>query len=357
MERIYVTAYPSLIAEWSPTNELKPEQVTSGSHKIIRWVGKCGHEWEAIVKNRVKGSGCPICSGNRVQAGTNDLSFRMPELVCEWSEKNRPLMPEQFTCGSNRTVWWKGSCGHEWQARIADRVEGHGCPYCAGKVCPGETDLASTHPELMQEWSEKNDFSPRSVTAKSTRMAWWKCKTCGYEWQAEIRTKVRGTMCPDCRKRMTEQRYIDFLTERRRIRRARYELPPASFLYYLSQTDIPVFLNDDSRTGIPFQFYLPELSVAVEFTGRNHKTKAYRQRAVIQNDLCLRKRIRLVRILESGEPEYRNCFCITRKDCSPDTLSEALRVLFLLLHQKLSIDVARDRDRIQKETEVGNYRF
>ena len=45
----------------------------------------------------------------------NSLSRMRPHLVSEWSEKNFPLTPDTVTFGSNKTVWWKGACGHEWQ--------------------------------------------------------------------------------------------------------------------------------------------------------------------------------------------------------------------------------------------------
>lgn len=47
---------------------------------------------------------------------SNSLAKVHPELVSEWSERNFPLTPDNITYGSNKRVWWKGSCGHEWQA-------------------------------------------------------------------------------------------------------------------------------------------------------------------------------------------------------------------------------------------------
>ena len=43
----------------------------------------------------------------------NSLAEVHPELVSEWSEKNLPLTPDDITFGSNKKVWWKGTCGHE----------------------------------------------------------------------------------------------------------------------------------------------------------------------------------------------------------------------------------------------------
>jgi len=59
------------------------------------------------------------------------LKEKHPELAGEWSERNAPLTPEDISYGSNRMVWWKGICGHEWRARIMDRaVHGEGCKIC-----------------------------------------------------------------------------------------------------------------------------------------------------------------------------------------------------------------------------------
>lgn len=53
---------------------------------------------------------------------SNILSVVHPELVAEWSEKNLPLTPDSITYGSNKKVWWKGACGHEWESSISKRT-------------------------------------------------------------------------------------------------------------------------------------------------------------------------------------------------------------------------------------------
>ena len=55
-------------------------------------------------------------------------------LMAEWNwEKNNELglYPQSLTLSSNKKVCWKCSKGHEWQAVIASRNSGCGCPECA----------------------------------------------------------------------------------------------------------------------------------------------------------------------------------------------------------------------------------
>lgn len=70
----------------------------------------------------------------------NSFADAHPELVCEWSEKNLPLTPDGITYGSNKIVWRKADCGHEWQTSVKSRYrclqrpekETHGGRYPGG---------------------------------------------------------------------------------------------------------------------------------------------------------------------------------------------------------------------------------
>jgi len=132
---------PDLSSEWHPTKngELMPSDVGIGTHRKVWWLGKCGHEWLQMVYSRTNGSGCPICSKQKqidayIKTKVKEKGSLVdvnPELVKEWHPtKNAELTPDMITAGSNRKVWWLGKCGHEWQASIASRNQGHGCPVC-----------------------------------------------------------------------------------------------------------------------------------------------------------------------------------------------------------------------------------
>ncbi|MBO5020338.1 MAG: zinc-ribbon domain-containing protein, partial [Clostridia bacterium] len=130
------TVNPTLAKEWNyeRNNELTPKDVTSSSNKKVWWKCSKGHEWQAVIAHRNKGSGCPYCSSKKVLIGENDLQTINPTIVKEWHyEKNKELTPMDVMPNSNKKVWWQCSEGHEWQARIASRNKGSGCPYCSGR--------------------------------------------------------------------------------------------------------------------------------------------------------------------------------------------------------------------------------
>ena len=126
---------PDLASEWHPklNGTLKPEHVSFKSNKIIWWKCSAGHEWQDSCNHRASGRKCPYCSNRRVLAGFNDLKTTNPVLAGQWHpEKNQELTPEKVTAGSGKKAWWLcKTCGYEWQAVIASRNRGCGCPECA----------------------------------------------------------------------------------------------------------------------------------------------------------------------------------------------------------------------------------
>ena len=127
------TANPTLAKEWSykQNGKLLPDNFTANSHKKVWWICHNGHEWQATIKNRNYGYGCPYCAGQKVLPGYNDLQSINPSLAKEWHyEKNIGLEPIQVTSKSHRKVWWKCCKGHEFRMAINERNKGRECPQC-----------------------------------------------------------------------------------------------------------------------------------------------------------------------------------------------------------------------------------
>ena len=204
LENSLQTKFPELAKEWHPNkNTIMPAEVTKCSGKKVWWQCAAGHEWEASVISRAKGSKCPYCRGKKASSNDN-LSLLYPQLVEEWNEsKNTPHSPSDFRPKSNAKVWWRCSRNreHEWLASITSRTAGTGCPFCAGKRTSSSYSLAVVHPELVKEWNfEKNaPHTAEDVTPHAGKKVWWKCSG-GHEWQATVNNRSRGRGCPFCRR-------------------------------------------------------------------------------------------------------------------------------------------------------------
>jgi hypothetical protein len=124
---------PELIMEWHPTmnTHLRPRDVTPGSGKKVWWLCSDGHEWQAAVYSRSRGSGCPHChNGNQMNGG--HLMASDTNLAMQWHPtKNGNLRIWDVDPGSEEKVWWICQDSYEWQATIKSRLKGAGCPRCS----------------------------------------------------------------------------------------------------------------------------------------------------------------------------------------------------------------------------------
>ena len=228
------TLYPDLAEEWHPTlnGSLKPDLISIHSKILVWWLGKCGHEWRSSITSRINGSGCKEClrelkknnplkhqkekvSRERALVESskksepkevkkiikNPLKTGNPVLASEWHPtKNGDLTPDDVSTGSPLKVWWLGKCGHEWEAAIYSRNQGHGCIYCSNsKALAGFNDLATTNPDIAAEWdyTRNNGVVPQEVLAGSRKIYWWKCKN-GHPYDARPLDRKNGDGCPYC---------------------------------------------------------------------------------------------------------------------------------------------------------------
>jgi hypothetical protein len=202
--------HPDLAKEWHPdkNENLTPEGFTAGSHKKIVWKCREGndHIWTASINKRaLRDQGCPACSGHKV-VPSNCLATTHPDIAEEWHpNKNGDLSPEGFTAGSHKKIVWK--CAEEddhiWTASIKKRaLRKQGCPACSGHMAVPSNCLATTHPDIAEEWhpNKNGDLSPEGFTAGSHKKIVWKCREGNdHIWTASINKRaLRDQGCPAC---------------------------------------------------------------------------------------------------------------------------------------------------------------
>lgn len=126
---------PDLGAEWSSRNSVAASAVSLRSGKEAFWeheVAGATHRWSAPPDRRTAGAGCPICAGQTVMRGVNDLATLALHLIAEWDFDRNELDPTHFTVRSGARVAWRCRLGHRWHATIASRTspQPSGCPAC-----------------------------------------------------------------------------------------------------------------------------------------------------------------------------------------------------------------------------------
>ena len=149
---------------------------------------------------------CHSTQGHCAQAPADTRRLE-PALQHQWDHAaNVHLGPIDIKPHSNVKVWWVcDQCPdghlHRWEAWVADRTRGSGCPQCSGhKVCK-HNSLATKAPLIAAQWDyTANAGAPGSVVAQSNQYVGWLCAVCGQKWSAPPGQRVskRKSGCPKC---------------------------------------------------------------------------------------------------------------------------------------------------------------
>lgn len=219
---------PELINQWHPTlnGEHTPYNTSYGSGYQAWWIleyydDRTGNsfvfEWPAAVYHRTKGEGCPYLTGKKVYPGFNDLATICPSIA----EQVHPVLNGGLTaCDifafSNKKIWWiypyddPISGKHydfEWEAEVASRVNGNGCPFISNqRLWKGYNDFATRYPKLAEQWNYSlNKKRPEDYMPNSKEEVWWiypyddpvSGKHFDFEWKARITNRVQDNGgCP-----------------------------------------------------------------------------------------------------------------------------------------------------------------
>ena len=139
------------------------------------------------------------------QQGPN-ISRLGPALQQQWDHAaNAHLGPVDITPKNGRKVWWRcDQCPdghlHRWEATVANRSNGRGCPQCCGRKVCKHNALATIAPLMAAQWDYvENDSTPDSVVAESNQKVGWLCEVCGHKWNATPNYRVqKRSGCPQC---------------------------------------------------------------------------------------------------------------------------------------------------------------
>lgn len=141
------TEVPPLAKEWNYEKNLKkPTEYLHTSHESVWWKCDKGHEWEAVIRDRVKSVKanikrgrpiCPYCNHEKISS-TYNLFTESPDIARQWNYRlNGSLTPLNVSPKSKERVWWtcEYDSTHVWKSRISNRTAlNRGCPKCAKNV-------------------------------------------------------------------------------------------------------------------------------------------------------------------------------------------------------------------------------
>lgn len=340
-----VTTNPELLKEWNYDKNnalgISPESITNGGKNKVWWKCDKGHEWDSIIRSRIKGSGCPYCANKKILKGYNDLATTNPELLNYWYFKENDklgITPYNISHGSHKKVWWicPNKKEHIFEASINNRIKGADCPYCSNrKILEGFNDFETLHPKLMKEWNyEKNDklgINPKEFIHDANKIVWWKCDK-GHQWKAPIKNRIKKiglyAKCPFC---------SNFL---------KISFPEKLIFFYIKKYFEDALDNYRPKwmENKELDIYIPSIKTAIEYDGSYyHKDK---NRDILKDQLCQKNNIILIRIREKNTPNIKTSSIVYRIERNNQVDQKHLEGVFNFLSDffKIKIDFNIERD-------------
>lgn len=179
--------------------------------------------------------------------------------------------------------------GNVVQIRESHLKNGVGCMVCAGKK--RGVEQRKSHDEYVAEMYAKNPFMTIVGTYidQYTKIK-YVCKICGHEGESLPNNLLRGGGCPECKMSNGEKKILKYLQDNTIKFKPQY-----------------TFTDCRNILPLPFDFYLPEFNICIEYDGEQHfrpvdffggeEGLEERQRNdIIKTQYCQNNNIRLCRI-------------------------------------------------------------
>ena len=243
------------------------DKITLGSHiKILFTCDICNHEFEAIVKDVIKGQWCPYCATpSRILCNNIDCnsclnkSFQSHEKAKYWSLKNETIPRNIFLNTNKKYIFDCNKCNHAFSASCLNVNYTFWCPYCANqKLCNNVECIECYNKsfatnEKSKFWSIKNEINPKNVFKNANKKYLFDCDVCNSEFNAKL-NMVNGsnTWCPYCKNKTELKLYNQLIKIYPNINR---------------QFKVEWCKN---KSFLPFDFVILEYKIIIELDGEQH---------------------------------------------------------------------------------------
>lgn len=225
------------------------------SHTKIEFICKEGHKWITTPSNVLAGKTCLTCAN--IQS-----SLRQRKSQEQFVEEVRNLHPDITVVGeyvnSNTKIEFMCSKGHIWKSAPSNLLSGCSCPFCKGERISALK--FKTHKQFLEEVLELGiDVTVLGRYHSAREHILCRCNKCNHEWMITPNNLLRGFGCPKCKKSKGEQAVEEYLI--------------AHNIVFETQKR---FADCIDQRPLPFDFYLPEYNMLIEYQGAQHYMATHR---------------------------------------------------------------------------------
>ena len=211
-----------------------------GANKHIKCRCKVDeYEWEACPSDLLKGIGCYQCSLRNKTVKHEDFVKRMEEINpnIEFLTEYKKNM-EKIKCKCKID-------GYEWNVTPNKLLLGRGCPKCGGKIVDHDEFQKITYNKYVKVLDKYEKIEKPLLCQCLINPE--------HKWYAMSNNLRQGTGCPICKKSKGELRVKEVREENET------KFTPQKY-----------FEDCKDKNPLPFDFYLDDYNIAIEYDGTQH---------------------------------------------------------------------------------------
>jgi predicted nucleic acid-binding Zn-ribbon protein len=231
--------YINEVAHINSNIEVVGIYIDSGT-KILHKCKIDGYIWNVVPSSILKGVGCPMCAGKAPY--TTESFIATMSLVHPSIE----VIGNYVNNKTNIALRCKID-GHEWNPIPHNVLRGQGCPKCGGRIPMSHDEYVNAVSQINKDLDVLGTFVNKSISILH------RCKKDGHEWDVRPEHILNGHGCPVCNSSIGERLVANYLTDNN--------------ILYKSQHK---FERCKNKRRLPFDFYLPNLNICIEYDGIQH---------------------------------------------------------------------------------------
>ena len=243
------------------------------------------NEFEQRPYRHLVGDGCPKCSGR----GKNIVDFILSCNIKHNDKYNYSLVDIKEIKNDDKTTIICPIHG-QFKQKVSSHLNGCGCPKCGGSE---RIDKFIFEEKGKIIHNNKYEYSLVNYINNKTKVKII-CQKHG-EFEQRPDNHLKGQGCPICKESKGEKAVRGYLLDNNIIFKIQHK-----------------FIDCKNKKRLPFDFYLPDYNVCIEFDGKQHYKpikhfggeemfEIQKLKDKIKSDYCVKNNINLIRIKEKNK--------------------------------------------------------
>lgn len=206
--------------------------------------------WKTLPSAMLYGSGCEMCRRDKFR---QTHTWTNEKYLAELAKVAPDIIPLEKYRGKSVPILHRCNKHNiEWKSNPDSILHGHGCKLCGDEKIRAKNTMS--YEEYVTRLKQINpNVKCIGGYTKATEKALHRCLIDGYEWYTDPENLLTGRGCPKCNKSHGEKEIAAWLKD-----------------HGIKYDEQKSFDDCRDKRPLPFDFYLPERNIVIEYDGAQH---------------------------------------------------------------------------------------